>query len=44
MQDGIVGMASDKVLPPGGDMHKCKALITLMKEKSSLADDWDVGS
>lgn len=32
MQDGMEGTTSDKVLPPGGDMHKCKALITLIKE------------
>ena len=36
--DGLVGMASDKVLPPGGDMHKCKVLIMLIREDSRETD------
>lgn len=29
---------SDEVLPPGGDMHKCKALIMLINEESRGKD------
>ena len=31
-KEGLEGTTSDKVLPPGGDMHKCKVLIMLIRE------------
>lgn len=34
-----MGATSDKVLPPGGDMHKCKVLIMLIRE-DSRENDW----